>query len=58
VGAPNFEVNLLPRVGKIYLLRAAVLMIVVIATFGSGPVWAEEDEYAHAGHSRPARCSN
>ncbi len=43
--APNFGLNPRLRAIKVHSLLAAILAILAIATFGSGPVWAEDDEY-------------
>jgi hypothetical protein len=45
VGALSFGPISVPLAVNVYSLRSAILAILVIASFGSGPVWAEEDEY-------------
>jgi hypothetical protein len=45
VGVPNVGRNPLSRALKVYSLRAAVVAILAVAAFGSGPLWAEDDEY-------------
>ncbi len=45
MGAPNLGASSLPRAVKFHPLCTAVLAILALAAFGSGPIWAEEDEY-------------
>ncbi|HEY8000051.1 MAG TPA: carbohydrate porin [Pseudolabrys sp.] len=45
MGAPNFELNPLPRAIKTYSLRIAILSILAVAILGGGLAWAEDDEY-------------
>jgi hypothetical protein len=44
VGAPNFGLISIPLAVKFRSLRSAILAILVIASFGDGSEWAEEDE--------------
>ena len=44
MGAPNFGLISIPLAVKFRSLRSAILAILVIASFGDGSEWAEEDE--------------
>jgi carbohydrate-selective porin OprB len=45
VGAPYLRLISISRAVNVRSLRSAILAIPALAAFGSGPVWAEEDEY-------------
>ncbi len=45
MGAPYLRLISISRAVNVRSLRSAILAILALAAFGSGPVWAEEDEY-------------